>query len=169
MARLWQFSQGHPRPAFSKNGQRGDQGKFFKTRPKRSNRLKNPKALWRKWHYPLICKHLNCKNWRRFRSKQRLQKCPNDQVMAIFARSAQTRLFRKSARAGPTQIFQNRPKSSPRLKGPKALWRKWHYSLVSMHLKCKDWQRVWRKQRLSKCPNGQVMAILARLPKNRIF
>ena len=93
MAKLRQFSQGHPRPAFSKKGQGGDQGKFFKTRSKRSNRLKNPKALWRKWHYPLICKHLNCKDWRRFRSKQRLQKCPNDQVMAIFARSPQTRLF----------------------------------------------------------------------------
>ena len=48
MAKLWQFSQGHPKPAFSEKVQRGDQGKFFKNRPKRSSRLKGPKALWRK-------------------------------------------------------------------------------------------------------------------------
>ena len=30
MAKLLQFSQGHPKPAFSEKMQRGDQGKFFK-------------------------------------------------------------------------------------------------------------------------------------------
>ena len=34
MAKLWQFSQGHPKPAFSEKVQRGDQEKFFKNRPK---------------------------------------------------------------------------------------------------------------------------------------
>ena len=54
MAKLWKFSQGHPKPAFSEKVQRGDQGKFIKNRPKRWSRLKGPKALWRKWHYPVI-------------------------------------------------------------------------------------------------------------------
>ena len=54
MAKLWKFSQGHPKPAFSEKVQRGDEGKFFKNRPKRWSRLKGPKALWRKWHYPVI-------------------------------------------------------------------------------------------------------------------
>ena len=56
MAKLWQFSQGHPKPAFSEKVQRGNQGKFFKNRPKGST------ALWRKWHYPLISMHLKCKD-----------------------------------------------------------------------------------------------------------
>ena len=30
MAKLLQFLQGHPKPAFSEKVQRGDQGKFFK-------------------------------------------------------------------------------------------------------------------------------------------
>ena len=30
MTKLWQFWQGHPKPAFSEKVQRGDQGKFFK-------------------------------------------------------------------------------------------------------------------------------------------
>ena len=54
MAKLLQFLQGHPKPAFSEKVQRRDQGKFFKNRPKSSHRLKGLKALWRKWHYPPI-------------------------------------------------------------------------------------------------------------------
>ena len=52
------FLQGHPKPAFSGKVQRGDQGKFFKNRPKTSPRLKSPKALWRKLHSTLISMHL---------------------------------------------------------------------------------------------------------------
>ena len=43
MAKLWQFLQGHPKPAFSEKVQRGDQGKFFKNRPKSKPRLKSKK------------------------------------------------------------------------------------------------------------------------------
>ena len=38
-----------------------------------------------------------------------------------------------------------------------------------MHLKCKDWTRFFRKQRLEKYPNGQVTTIFARSPKTRNF
>ena len=93
MARLLQFLQGHPKPAFSEKVQKGDQGKFFKIRPKSSPRLKGPKALWRKWHYPLTSMHVNCKDWKTLQRKQRLQKCPNGQVMAIFAKSPKSRIF----------------------------------------------------------------------------
>ena len=162
MAKLWQFLQGNPKLAFSEKMQRGDQGKCFKNRSKSSPRLKGLKALSRKWNYPVISMHLNCKNWRRFWRKQPLQKCPNGQVMEIFARSPKTCISEK-------RFLKNRPKSSPRLKGPKALWRKWHYPLICMHLHCKTWRRFWRKKRLQKCPNGQVMVIFARSPKTRIF
>ena len=50
------------------------------------------------------------------------------------------------------KFFKNRQKSSPCLKGQKALWRKLNYTLIKMHLKCKDWRIFWRKQRLQKCP-----------------
>ena len=93
MAKLWQFLQGLPKPAFSEKVQRGDQKKFFKNRPKRFPRLKGTKALWRKWHFPLFSMHLKCKDWKAFWRKQWLQKCPNGQVRAIFARSPKTRIF----------------------------------------------------------------------------
>ena len=87
MARLWQFLQGHPKPAFSEKVQRGDVEKFFKNRPKSSPRLKGLKALWCKRHYPLISIPLKRQDWRRFWRRTQLQKCQNSRVMANFARS----------------------------------------------------------------------------------
>ena len=111
MAKLWQFRQGHPKPAFSEKVQGADQRKFFKNRPKSSPRFKRPKALWRKWHYPLINMHLKFKKWRRFWRKRRLQKFSNGKVMAIFARSLKTRIFKKKTKGGPREIFQKSPKN----------------------------------------------------------
>ena len=54
MAKLWQFRQGNPKPAFSEKVQRGDQKKSFKNRPESSPHLKGPTELWPTWHYPLI-------------------------------------------------------------------------------------------------------------------
>ena len=98
---------------------------------------------------------------------------PNSARMAkslIFLQGHPKPAFSEKVQRGPQEkFFKNRPKRSPRLKGLKALWCKWHYPLNSMHLQCKDQRRFWRKTRLQKCPNGQVMEILARSPKTRIF
>ena len=110
------FLQGHPKPAFSKKVQRRDQEKFFKNRPKSSPGLKRSTALWRKWHSTLTCMHLKCNDWKRFRRKQQLQKCPNGQVMAIFARLFKTGIFWKSAKREPKELFQKSPKKMPSLK-----------------------------------------------------
>ena len=141
MATLWQFRQGHPKPAFSEKVQREDQGKFFKNRPESSPRLNGLRALWRKWHYPPISMHLKCKDWRRFWRKQRLQKCPNGQVMAIIARSPKTCIFRKSAKGRPIEVFQKTPKKSPSL-------QKANSTLAQMSLSCKLYPLIM--QRLKK-------------------
>ena len=134
ITKLWQFSQGNPKPSFSKIVHREDQGKFFKNPPKGCLRLKGPKAHWRKWHYPLIRMHLKCKDWTRFSRKQRLKKGPNGEVMAIFRRSPKTCIFRKLQSGDQEKFFKNRPKTSPRFKRPRALWRKCHYPLNCIHL-----------------------------------
>ena len=85
----------------------GNQGKFLKNRPKISPRLKGKQPLWRQWHYPLIKMHLTWKDWKRFRRKQRLKKCPNGQVMSIFGRSPKTHIFRKSAKKETKRSFSN--------------------------------------------------------------
>ena len=154
---------------FWKRAKGGRREIFLKNRPKSSLRLKGPKALWRKSHYPVISMLLTWKDWTRFRRKQRLQKCPNGQVIAIFTRSPKTRIFWKSAKGNQRKFFKNRQKGCPPWKGPKALWCKCHYLLISMHLQCKHWRTFLRKQLLQKCPNGQVMGIFARSFKTRIF
>ena len=58
IAKLWQFSQGHQKPASSEKVKRGEQDKFFKNGLRSSPRLKGPTALWRKLHYTLISMHL---------------------------------------------------------------------------------------------------------------
>ena len=45
MTKLWQFMQGHPKPAFSKKTAKWGQEKLFKNRPKNSPRLESPNAL----------------------------------------------------------------------------------------------------------------------------
>ena len=129
MTKLWQFSQSQPIPAFSKKVQRGDQRKFFKNRPKRCPRLKGPKALWRKWYYPLNSMHLKSKDWKRFRRQQRLQRCPNGQVMAIFGRSPKTCIFGKKAKVRPRETFKKSPRKYPSLQRAKS-------TLAKMSLSC---------------------------------
>ena len=132
MAKLLQFLQRYPKPAFSS--------------PKSSRRLKGPKELRRKRDYPLICMHFQSKDWRRIWRKKLLQNCPIGQVIAIFARSPKPAFsekvprgdqgkFLKKCTAGIMGNFsKNRQKSTPNLKGPTALGRKWFYPLSSMLL-----------------------------------
>ena len=103
-------------------------------------------------NYSLNSMHLKWKDWRRFWRKERLQNYPNGQLMAIFQRSPKTRIFWKVERGDQEKLFKNRQKSSLRLKGQKALWRKWHYPLISMRLKCKNCRRFWSKNAAPKVP-----------------
>ena len=92
-------------PHFLKKEQRGDQGKFFKNRPKSSPRLKGLKALWRKWHYPPISMHLKCKDWRRFWRKQRLQTVPEWPSHWYFRNITQNPHFLKKWKGGTKGNF----------------------------------------------------------------
>ena len=94
MAKLWQFWQGHPKPAFSKKTAKP--GDDFGG----NNGSKNARMA---------------KVW------QFLQGHPK----AAFSEKVQ--------RGDQGKFFNNRPKTSPRLKGPKALWHKLHSTLISMH------------------------------------
>ena len=126
MAKLWQFSQCHPKPSFSEKvrggpiqiyenspkkdalalkAQKHSRPNHIKNRLESSLRLKFSKALWRKQHYPLISMHLKCKDWTRFGCIHRLQKCPNGQVIIIFARSLKTRTLVKKCKRGTDTNF----------------------------------------------------------------
>ena len=80
MAKLWQFSQGHPKPAFSEKVQRGDQGKFFKNRPKSCPRLKGQKHS------------------------------AANGIILLFVCTYSVKTGKESAKGGPREIFQKPPK-----------------------------------------------------------
>ena len=108
--------------------------------------------------------HLKGKDWKRFWCRKRLQRVPEWPSYCNFCKVTQTRIFWK--RGNFSKIAQKEA----------LVWKAQKHSganciifKISMHLNCKDWKTFWRKQRLQKCPNGQVMAIFARSPKSRIF
>ena len=150
MAKLLQFSQGHPKPAFSEKVQRGDQGKFFKNRPKRSPRLKGPKALWRKWHYPLISMHLKCKDWKRFWGKKAAPKWPGWPSYGNFGKVTQNPHFLKKCKGGTKENFSKIAQKAALVWKAQMHWRKCHYPLIRMYLTCKDWRRFWSKKAAPK-------------------
>ena len=148
MAKLWQFLEGHPKPAFSEKVQRGDQEKFFKNRPESSPRFNGPNpsganVIIPKLH-PLIMQRL-----KKILAQKAAPKLPEWPSYGNFGRVTPKSAFsKKRAKGDQGKFVKNRPKSSPRLKGAKAIWRKWHYLLISMHVKCKDCRRFRRKRRL---------------------
>ena len=105
MAKLWQFREGHPKPAFSEKVQRGEQKKFFKNRPKSSPLLKKPTALWPKWHYPLICMQFKWKDWTKFWRKKAAPKVPEWPRYGNFRKVTQNPHFLKKFKGGTKGNF----------------------------------------------------------------
>ena len=101
---------------FSEKQERGDQGKFFKNPQKSSPCLKGPKALRRKLNYTLIKMHLKCKDGKYCGANSGSKSVRMEQVIAIIARSPKTRIFWKSAKGRPREVFQKSPKKKPSLK-----------------------------------------------------
>ena len=99
-------------PNFLKKCKAGTKGNVSKLSQKVALVWKAQKHC-RKCHYPVFNMHLNCKDWKRFWRKQRLQKFPNGQVMAVFARSLKSHIFLKGANGGPREIFQNSARKYP--------------------------------------------------------
>ena len=114
MAKLVQFLQGHPKPEFSEKVQRGDQGKFFKNRPKSSHSLKGLKALLRKWHYPLISMHLNCKDLKTFCANSGSKSARMAKLSQFWQGHPKAAFSEKVQRGDQRKFFKNRPKRCPR-------------------------------------------------------
>ena len=67
-------------------------------------------------------------------------KVPEWPSYGIFGEVIQNPHFlkKKKERGDQGKFSKNLQKRRPRLKGPRAHLRKWHYPLISMHLKGKD-------------------------------
>ena len=146
MAKLWKFSQGHPKPAFSKKRANGGPREIFQKSPKKLPSLKKPKKSLKQMalssnKYALIAPRLE-----KIMAQNASPKVQEWQSYGKFRKVTLNPHFsEKEERGDQGKFFKNRQKSSPCLKGPKALWRKLNYTLIKMHLTYKDWRIFWRK------------------------
>ena len=109
---------------FSEKQERGDQGKFFKNRPKSSPCLKGPKALWRKLNYTLIKMHLKCKDGKYFGAKSGSKSVRMGKLWQLSQGHPKPAFSGKVQRGDQGKFFKNRLKRSLRLKFSTALWQK---------------------------------------------
>ena len=165
--KLLQFWQGHPKPAFSKKVQRGDQRKFLKKRLKSSPRLKGPKSLQHKWHYPLISMLLKGKDQRRFCGEKATPKVHERPSEGNFRKVTQSPHFLKTW--GTKGNFQKSPKKQPSFKRPKGTLAQMALSRNQYALKVQRLEKIAPQKKLQKCLKGQVFAIFERSPKTRVF
>ena len=135
-------------------------------RPKSRPTIRARKTPRRKSHYLLISMHLKCKHRTTFRCKRRLQKRTQSRVTANLAKVLESAFFWDLAWGGPRE---NRPKSRTTIRARNTPWRKSHYPLISMRLRCKHRTTFWYKRRLQKRTQSRVTANLAKVLESAIF
>ena len=149
---------------FPKSAKAGPR-EIFKKSPKKLTSIKRPKSTLEEMALSCNSYAIQVRGLKTILAKNAVPKVHEWPSYGNFCNVTKKPAFSEKVQTGDqAKCFKNRPKSYPRLKEPKALWCKWHYPLISIHLKCKDWIRFWRKKRLQKCPNGQVTTIFANSP-----
>ena len=85
----------------------------------------------------LVCNY-SAKTGKDFGAKSGSKRAPMAKLWQFLRGHSKPAFSKKEERGDQGKFFNNLPKSRPRLKGPKAHFRKWHYPLNSMHLKGKN-------------------------------
>ena len=156
-------------PHFVKKCKRGTKGNFWKS-PKKEPSFETPKSTLAQMALSSNKYALRVQRLEKILAQITAPKVLEWPRYGNLSKVTQNLHFlNKVQRGHQGKFFKNRQESSLRFKGPKALWRKWHYPRTNMHLRCKNWRRFWRTRRRQKWPNGRVMAIFASSPKTRIF
>ena len=134
-----------------------------KLRPGETRAKRRPqKTPWRECHHVLLKISLKCQPSTKFCLKPRLPKCPWSRAMSHLPRRPSARFFWTSAKLRPAETpAKRRPQKTP--------WRKCHYLLIRMHLKCQHGTTFCCKPRLPKCPQSRATANLPRRPSARFF
>ena len=112
---------------------------------------------------------LQGKDWRRFWGKNAAPKVPNDQVMALFARSPKTRIFWKKAKGGPRKIFQKSPKKKPSFETLKSTLAQITLSFIYHALKVQRLEKILAQDADPKLPEWLSYGISRNVTQNPHF
>ena len=122
MGKLLYFWQGHPKSAFSKKVQSGNQGKFFKNRQKSSPRFKRPQSTLAKM---ALSSNLNAVKVQRLQKILAQKAAPKSTLITKLCQFSQGHpkptFSEKVQREDQGKFLKNRRKSSFRFKRLKAL------------------------------------------------
>ena len=121
---------------------KGGPRKIFQKSPKKLPSLQKPNSILAQM----------AKTGKDFGAKSGSKRAPLAKLWQFLRGHSKPAFSKKKERGDQGKFFNNLPKSRPRLKGPKAHFRKWHYPLNSMHLNGKDWRRFWGKKAAPKVP-----------------
>ena len=113
--------------------------------------------------------HLKPKDWKTFRRKQRLQRCPNGQVMAIFGRSPKTRIFGKKAKVRLRETFKKSPKKYPSLQRAKSTLAKKSLSCNLYPLILQGLEKILAHKAPLRVPEWQSYGNFRTVTKNPHF
>ena len=105
MAKLWQFREGHPKPAFSAKVQRGHQKKFFKNRLKSSPHFKAQTALWSKMTLDLNYYAVKVQRLEKILAQKAAPKVPEWPRYGNFCKVTQNPHFLKKFKGGTKENF----------------------------------------------------------------
>ena len=115
MAKLWQFSQGHPKPAFPEKVQREDEGKFFKNRLKSSPRLNGQKHSAVRGIIPT----LKVQGLEEILVQKTAPKVPEQRSYGNFCKVTLNLHFLKKCKEGTKKNFSKITKKKPSFERPK--------------------------------------------------
>ena len=113
--------------------------------------------------------HLKCKNGKEFWRKQRLQKCPNGEVMEILARSPKTCMFGKKAKGRPRETFKKSPKKYPSLQGAKSTLAKMSLSSNLYPLIVQRVEKILAHKTAPKVPERRSYGNFCKVTQNPHF
>ena len=109
MAKLCQFSEGHPKPTFSEKVQKRDQEKFFKYRPERSPRFNGQQHSGANVIILSIVSTYNAKTAKDFGAKSSSKTARMAKLCQFSQGHPKPAFSEKSAKGGPRKIFKKSP------------------------------------------------------------
>ena len=169
MAKLWQFRQGHPKPAFSEKVQRGDQKKFFNNRPKSSPHSKTANSTLAQMALSSNQYALKVQRLDKILAHKEAPKVPEWPSYGNFRQVTQTRIFLKRAKGGPRQIFQKSPKRQPSLKKPISSLAQVALSSNQHALKVQRLDKILANKAAPKVPEWPSYGNFRQVTQTRIF
>ena len=112
---------------------------------------------------------LKVQNMDNFLKQKAALKMPEWPSYCNFRKVTQNPHFLKKCKGGTKGNFSKIAQKAALVLKAQMHWRKCHYPLISMHLKCKDWKGFWGKKAAPKVPEWPSDCNFCKVTQNPHF